>query len=57
MTTEVIMIHPEATLAEASTLMADRKIKILPVTEDDNLHGVITRMDILVLHVLRPQRG
>jgi CBS domain-containing protein len=37
--------------------MAGRRVKILPVTEEDNLHGVITRMDILVLHVLRPQRG
>lgn len=57
MTGEVIMIYPEATLAEASTLMADRRIKILPVTEEGNLRGVITRMDILVLHVLKPQRG
>jgi CBS domain-containing protein len=57
MTTEVIMINPDATLAEASTLMAEKRVKVLPVTEDDVLHGVITRMDILVLHVLRPQRG
>jgi CBS domain-containing protein len=57
MTTEVLMIHPDATLAEASTLMAEKRVKILPVTEDGDLHGVITRMDILVLHVLRPKRG
>ena len=57
MTGEVIMIHPDATLAEASTLMAEKRVKILPVTEDGKLQGVITRMDILVLHVLRPQRG
>ena len=57
MTTEVIMIHPDTTLAEASTLMAEKRVKVLPVTEDDVLRGVITRMDILVLHVLRPQRG
>src|SRR5215217_335317 len=56
MTSEVIMIHPDATLAEASTLMADRKVKILPVTEEGVLRGVITRMDILVLHLLRPQK-
>ena len=56
MTGEVIMVPPDATLAEASTLMADKRIKILPVTEDDTLRGVITRMDILVLHLLRPQR-
>src|ERR671933_2373728 len=34
MTGEVIMIPPDATLAEASTLMADEGVKILPVTED-----------------------
>jgi CBS domain-containing protein len=57
MTSEVIMIHPDTTLAEASTLMAEKRVKVLPVTEDGDLRGVITRMDILVLHVLRPQRG
>jgi CBS domain-containing protein len=56
MTREVITISPEATLAEASTLMADKRVKILPVTENDALRGVITRMDILVLHLLRPRR-
>jgi CBS domain-containing protein len=36
--------------------MAEQRIKILPVTEDDDLRGVITRMDILTLHVLNPRR-
>ena len=56
MTSEVFMVPPDATLAEASTLMADKRVKILPVTEDDTLRGVITRMDILTLHVLNPRR-
>ena len=56
MTREVIMIPPDATLAEASTLMADKRVKILPVTEGETLRGVITRMDILTLHVLNPRR-
>jgi CBS domain-containing protein len=56
MTREVIMVPPDATLAEASTLMADKRVKILPVTADDTLRGVITRMDILTLHVLNPRR-
>jgi CBS domain-containing protein len=56
MTSEVIMIHPDATLAEASTLMADKKVKILPVTDEGIFRGVITRMDILILHLLRPQK-
>src|SRR5919107_5293802 len=56
MTSQVIMIHPDATLAEASTLMADKKVKILPVTDGGIFRGVITRMDILILHLLRPQK-
>jgi CBS domain-containing protein len=56
MTRELITISPEATLAEASTIMADKRVKILPVAEDDILRGVITRMDILTLHVLNPRR-
>ena len=34
--------------------MADRRVKILPVIEEGSLRGVITRMDILTLHVLNP---
>src|ERR687890_1546898 len=56
MTREVIMIPPDATLAEASTIMADKRVKILPVAEGDALQGVITRMDILTLHILNPHR-
>ena len=56
MTRALITISPDATLGEASTIMADKRVKILPVVEDDILHGVITRMDILTLHVLNPRR-
>ncbi len=56
MTRELITISPEATLAEASTIMADKRVKILPIAEDDILSGVITRMDILTLHVLNPRK-
>jgi CBS domain-containing protein len=56
MTRELITISPDASLAEASTIMAEKRVKILPVAEDDVLHGVITRMDILTLHVLNPRR-
>ena len=56
MTRDLITISPDASLAEASTLMADKMVKILPVAEDDILRGVITRMDILTLHVLNPSR-
>ena len=56
MTRELITISPDASLAEASTIMADKRVKILPVAEGDILRGVITRMDILTLHVLNPRR-
>lgn len=56
MTREVKTISPGATLAEAATIMAENRVKILPVTENDALRGVVTRMDILTLHVLNPRR-
>jgi CBS domain-containing protein len=56
MTRELITISPDASLAEASTIMADQRVKILPVAEGDALHSVITRMDILTLHILNPHR-
>jgi CBS domain-containing protein len=56
MTREVTTVEPETSLSEAATVMAEERIKLLPVTEDGNLRGVITRMDILTLHVLNPRR-
>jgi CBS domain-containing protein len=56
MTREVRTISPDATLAEAATVMAENRVKILPITENDTLRGVVTRMDILTLHVLNPRR-
>src|ERR687893_2148144 len=56
MTREVATVDPETPLAEAATVMAERRVKLLPVAEDGSLRGVITRMDILTLHVLDPHR-
>jgi CBS domain-containing protein len=56
MTREVATVEPDTLLAEAATTMAERKIKLLPVAENGTLRGVITRMDILTLHVLNPRR-
>jgi CBS domain-containing protein len=56
MTKEVTTVTPDTPLAEAATTMADRRVKILPVVEEGRLRGVITRMDILTLHVLNPRR-
>ncbi len=55
MTSDVTTVAPEATLAEAATVMAEKRRKILPVVEGDRLAGVITRIDILTLHVIKPQ--
>jgi CBS domain-containing protein len=56
MTRDVITISPDASLAEAATIMAEERIKLLPVAEEGDLRGVVTRMDILTLHVLNPRR-
>jgi len=55
MTDDPVTVTTEATLAEAATTMAERRKKILPVVEGGRLVGVITRMDILTLHVIRPR--
>ena len=57
MTIDPTTVTPEATLVEAATTMAEQRRKILPVVEGgDRLVGVVTRMDILTLHVLHPRR-
>ena len=56
MTSEVLTVGPEASLAEAATIMAEEGIKLLPVAEEESLRGIITRMDILTLHVVNPRR-
>jgi CBS domain-containing protein len=35
--------------------MARRRIKLLPVVDGERLRGVISRMDILTLHVIQPR--
>src|SRR5215210_3186150 len=55
MTDDPVTVAPEATLAETATIMAEQRKKILPVVEGGRLVGVITRMDILTLHVISPR--
>ena len=55
MTEDVTTVGPDKTLAETATVMAEERKKILPVVEGDRLVGVVTRMDILTLHVLKPR--
>jgi CBS domain-containing protein len=56
MTTDVLTVGPDDSLSEAATIMAEERIKLLPVAAEETLHGIITRMDILTLHVLNPHR-
>ncbi|ABG03771.1 putative signal transduction protein with CBS domains [Rubrobacter xylanophilus DSM 9941] len=56
MTRDVVTVSPQTPLPEAATAMARRRIKLLPVVEGERLlRGVISRMDILALHVIRPR--
>ena len=55
MTREVKTVSPDDSLSEAATIMAEERIKLLPVAEERRLRGVVTRMDILTLHVLNPR--
>jgi CBS domain-containing protein len=56
MTDRPVTIRPDATLAEAATVMAEERKKLLPVVAgEDVLRGVLTRMDILTLHILKPR--
>ncbi len=48
MTTPAVTIRPDATLPRAARLMADRRIKRLPVVDGDGiLKGIVSRGDLL----------
>jgi CBS domain-containing protein len=54
MTEEMTTVAPETPLSEAATTMADERRKLLPVAGERRLYGVLSRMDILKLHIRRP---
>ncbi|MFI2641720.1 CBS domain-containing protein [Streptomyces sp. NPDC018610] len=48
MSSPAVTVHPDATLAEAARIMAQRRVKRLPVVDDDGLlEGVVSRGDLL----------
>jgi CBS domain-containing protein len=47
MTTELVTIEPQKSLYEAMLLLNKKKIKHLPVVENNVIVGIITAMDIL----------
>ena len=50
MSTPLISIDPDSNLWEASDLMSTRKVRKLPVIDDDKVIGIITSSD-LVKHI------
>ncbi|MFF7721497.1 CBS domain-containing protein [Streptomyces luteogriseus] len=54
MTSPPVTVYPDATVARAARLMARRKVKRLPVVDDDGvLRGIVSRSDLLRVF-LRP---
>jgi CBS domain-containing protein len=47
MTSPLVTISESATVEEAARLMAQKKVKTLPVMENDKLAGVLTFTDII----------
>ncbi|MFE2064274.1 CBS domain-containing protein [Streptomyces sp. NPDC059467] len=48
MSTPAVTVHPSATLAQAARIMAQRKVKRLPVVNDEGiLEGIVSRFDLL----------
>ncbi|MEV6762111.1 CBS domain-containing protein [Streptomyces sp. NPDC051105] len=48
MSTPAVTAHPNATLAQAARIMAQRKVKLLPVVNAEGmLEGVVSRSDLL----------
>ncbi|WP_030896247.1 CBS domain-containing protein [Streptomyces sp. NRRL S-474] len=48
MSSPAVTVHPGATLAQAARVMAQRKVKRLPVVNDEGLlEGVVSRADLL----------
>jgi len=47
MSTQLVTISGDASVEEAARLMASRKIKKLPVVEDEKLVGIVTSMDVM----------
>ncbi|WP_055551615.1 CBS domain-containing protein [Streptomyces sp. NBRC 110028] len=54
MTTPAITVHANATLAEAARIMTHKRVKRLPVVDDEGrLEGIVSRADLLKVF-LRP---
>ena len=48
MTSDVLYIHPDCTIEECMELMSEKRVRHLPVLEDDKLTGVISIGDVVM---------
>jgi CBS domain-containing protein len=46
MTRTAYAVHPDTDIAEVAVLMVDRGLRSLPVVADDELVGIVTRLDV-----------
>ena len=56
MSLQVFYVRPEQTIEECMALMTDRRIRHLPVLENDNVVGVISIGDVVKAIVLSEQK-
>lgn len=56
MSAPVACCLPETTIEECKDVMTDKRIRHLPVVQDNNLHGIITSGDILALEKAKGQQ-
>jgi len=47
MSTKLVTVSGDVSIEEAARLMANRKIKKLPVVENEKLVGIVTSMDVM----------
>jgi CBS domain-containing protein len=47
MTPAPTFVHPETSIEDVATMMANEKLYTLPVVEDDKLVGVVGKEDVL----------
>ncbi len=50
-TTDVITCHPDTRIDECGVIMTKRRIRHLPVADDDTVYGVVTIGDVLAFRV------
>ena len=50
-TSQVVTCHPETTLDECSAIMTARRIRHLPVADEQTVYGVVTIGDVLAYRV------